>query len=135
LRHTPRNLITIFEDGSKHKGDFREAMKRDGLPEPIFRKKEELIPLQTADLFAWETFRVVNLGERKKTLRFEELRPTVQRINKKQGMKGQYIWARENLEEICKHPRANVPLERDLSPDIGIVHHSSPKRIRRKTIK
>lgn len=47
-------LLIFFEDGTKHKGDLMDACRRDGLPCPSFVKKHELVPLQAADLLAWE---------------------------------------------------------------------------------
>ncbi len=46
-------LWVFYERGTKHYGDFEEAMKRDRLPLPIPADKN-LIPLQAADLLAWE---------------------------------------------------------------------------------
>jgi hypothetical protein len=49
-------LSVVFEDGTKHKGDFIDAMTRDALPCPIFAKKSDFTALQGADLLAWEVF-------------------------------------------------------------------------------
>jgi hypothetical protein len=47
-------LLTTFEDGTNHKGDFMDAMARDALRCPMFAKGSEVTPLQGADgIYAW----------------------------------------------------------------------------------
>lgn len=44
----------IFEDGTKHKGQLLWVAEKDGKPTPTFKKKHEAVPLQAADMVAWE---------------------------------------------------------------------------------
>lgn len=45
----------VFEDGAKHKGFLQKRLIKDKGFEPIFKKKDEAVPLQAADLLAYET--------------------------------------------------------------------------------
>lgn len=51
-------IIYMFEDGDKHKGDFQRICERNfarfGI-EPLFGKKKDFVPFQAADLAAWKT--------------------------------------------------------------------------------
>ncbi len=43
----------VFEDGPRDKGQLFLLMERHNMPTPRFRKKEEAMPCQAADLLAW----------------------------------------------------------------------------------
>jgi hypothetical protein len=47
-------LEIFFEDGTKHRGDLKKVFQQFGYDEPIFREKNKVVPLQAADLLAWE---------------------------------------------------------------------------------
>ncbi len=47
------NILFVFEDGAKHKGQIKLISERDGLPIPRFEKKSEITALQAGDLIAW----------------------------------------------------------------------------------
>jgi hypothetical protein len=61
----------IFEDGDNGKGELQKILSEQGYPDPIFRPKRDrvhrksgiitkaVIPLQAADLLAYELFRLV----------------------------------------------------------------------------
>jgi hypothetical protein len=120
-------LLVFFEDGTKHKGDFIDAMKRDELPCPAFLKKREATPLQAADLLAWEVFHAFKTKQPRPSLR--RLVRDVSAENLDHGFFGI-----EALERLCVHPDAKVPLRSELAPGTVIVHHSSPKKHRKRTI-
>ena len=46
-------MFVFFEDGAKDQDQLRWIAERDKLPDPVFTKKSELVPLQAADLLAW----------------------------------------------------------------------------------
>jgi len=48
-----KEILFIFEDGAKHKGQIKFIAERDGIPVPDFKKKTEVIALQCGDLLAW----------------------------------------------------------------------------------
>lgn len=46
----------IFEEGDFEQGKFTELMVSEGLPVPIYKKKNDYAGLQAADHYAWEHF-------------------------------------------------------------------------------
>lgn len=113
-------LIVFYERGTKHYSDFEEAMKRDRLPLPIPAGKE-VVPLQAADLLAWELLYSV----KKRKIR-ESLRKLLWTDE------GMGIIRKPHLEEMCKHP--TVRKYEELTPDYDFSYWTSPKRKRRRTI-
>lgn len=120
-------LLVFFEDGTKHKGDFIDAMERDQLPCPVFIKKREATPLQAADLLAWEVFNA---------FRTKQVRPSLHKLvgDLPPESPDHGFFGIEALERICNHKDARVPLRSALPPGTVIVHHSSPKKHRKRTI-
>jgi hypothetical protein len=120
-------LLVFFEDGTKHKGEFMDAMQRDGLPCPVFLKKPEATPLQAADLLAWEMFNA---------FKTRDIRPSLKKMLGSLPLESpdHGYFDVSTLERICKHKDAKVPLRSSLAPGTVIVHHNSPKRHRRRTI-
>ena len=55
-------LEVFFEDGTKHKWDLRKVFEHYKVPEPIFKNKNKVVPLQAADLLAWENFNAFRTG-------------------------------------------------------------------------
>ena len=55
------NLLIFVERGTKHYGDLEQVFKRDRLP-IINRVPKAIIPVQAADLLAWETFNWLRAG-------------------------------------------------------------------------
>jgi hypothetical protein len=49
-----RNIQHVFEDGSLGKGSFIDRALKDKAISPVFKKKNESVPLQAADLLAYE---------------------------------------------------------------------------------
>jgi hypothetical protein len=120
-------LLVFFEDGTKHKGEFIDAMERDQLPCPAFVKKREATPLQAADWLAWEVFHA---------FKTKEIRPSLKRLVGSLPLNDldHGFFGVNALERLCKHKDAHVPLRSELPPGTKIVHHSSPKKIRKRTI-
>jgi hypothetical protein len=46
-------LMFLFENGAKHKGQIEWLCQRDGLHVPVFGEKTDFVPMQAADLIAW----------------------------------------------------------------------------------
>lgn len=118
-------LVAIFDDGTKHKGDFIDAMARDALPCPIFAKKSELTALQGADLLAWEVFTHMKRSEHK------SLRPEFQLLVHQPLDDGFY--GVKELEEACES--VNVPLRSSIPPGVAFAHRRLPKKRRLRTIR
>ena len=118
-------LLSIFEDGTKHKGDFIDAMARDALPCPIFAKKSEVTPLQGADLLAREIFTHLNMTKHSR------LRPEFELLAKQPLDDGTY--GVKELEEACE--TANVPLRSKIPSGVAFAHGRLPKKLRRRTIR
>jgi hypothetical protein len=51
-----------FEDGAKHKGQLSYVAERDRCPAPVFLPKAKAVPLQAADLIAWQHQRMLRNG-------------------------------------------------------------------------
>ncbi|MGH9688912.1 MAG: hypothetical protein ACRD5K_17670 [Candidatus Acidiferrales bacterium] len=115
-------LLVFFEDGTKHKGDFMDAMERDGVPCPQFLGKGAS-PLQAADLLAWEILNTIRTDDTKRLKRFKH----------HPGDDGVYHY--DDLQAICRDPRVPMPRRDTLNPSAYLAHHSSPKKPRRRTIK
>jgi hypothetical protein len=126
--HPEDRLLVLFEDGTKHKGDFIDAMKRDELPCPAFIKKADAVPLQAADWLAWEMLNAFKI----KTIR-PSLRKIVKSLADDDPDIG--IYEKKNLEEMCRTAfPGGVPLRSHLPENAHIAHHSSPKKRRKRTI-
>jgi Protein of unknown function (DUF3800) len=123
-------LSVYFEDGSKHKGDFIDAMERDELQPPVFLKNRDAIAFQAADLFAWEMLSVV----RRNVLAINELRPEFKRLVRGIEKADPHIAAYTERDLIRSCEAAEVPLRESIPPDAVFAHHSTPKKIRKRTI-
>jgi hypothetical protein len=88
-------LVVVFEDGSKHKGDLIDIFHRDGFDPPAFRDKKKVVPLQGADLLAWEYFNAFHAGE---------LRPSLLYILRHPGIDG--MFTQDDLVEACQLAKA-----------------------------
>lgn len=117
-------MLVFFEDGSKHKGDFMAAMERDGLPCPGFLKKSEAVPLQAADLIAWEGHHA---------MRYRQPRWTLQYLIDKHPLRDG-TFPLEELEKMCRGITPWVPLRANLAPNAEITYQANPKRLRHRTI-
>ena len=121
-----------FEDGSKHKGDFIDAMNRDHLEPPTFVKNKDVIAFQAADLFAWEMLRATrhNLLSDRHPLR-PEFKKLVRGVQPNDPHVGVYY--EKDLINACE--KAPAPLRDAIPPNTVFAHNSSPKKLRTRTIK
>jgi hypothetical protein len=62
--HDKNADITEFlfycENGAKNRGQLEWMAERDHFPNPMFREKSELLPLQVGDFIAWHQFQIQN---------------------------------------------------------------------------
>lgn len=119
------NLRVVFEDGTKHKGDFMDAMARDLLPCPRFASPLDEVPLQAADLLAWDLLYFVKHNRPRDSL--YRLLKTIP------GDEG--IFARQQLEDMCLTAVPPIQKYSDHPDGVEVVYHSLPKKIRKRTIK
>jgi hypothetical protein len=127
-------LRIFFEDGTKHKGDLMDACRRDGLPCPSFPKKDELAPLQAADLLAWEIA---------KTMRKVRDYPDAS-ADYYFDVLSRYNWQKEDdtaytvkeLEAICNGSAGLpvAPLRSEIGTNYYIAYETLKKKPRRRTI-
>ncbi len=117
-------LSVFIEEGTKHRGDMEEAFRRDKLPVPRTVPKRHA-RVQPADMLAWEVFHFIRYNDYRRSLvnLLKEKLPCIE-------LEG--IFRERNLIKTCK--AANIPLRASMSPNTQFVYHSSPKRIRRRTI-
>lgn len=125
-------ISVFFEDGSKHKGDFIDAMHRDQLQPPIFVKNKDVVAFQAADLFAWEMM----YATRHNLLnsRFA-LRPGFKRLVRGLEPDDPHVGVYHEKDLINACEKAPAPLRESLKPNTVFAHHSSPKKLRKRTIK
>lgn len=116
------NVQFVFEDGTKHKGDFLDAMTRDGLTLPCFRTKNEAVPLQAADWFAWETFN---------SFKINHVRPSVGSLLRAiPGDAG--VFYESDLQRMCEE--MPVPEYSELLPGARIAYQPLLKKFRKRSI-
>lgn len=130
---SPSDTLSVyFEDGSKHRGDFIDAMDRDHLQRPTFVKNKDVVAFQAADLFAWEMMRATrhNLLSDKHPLR-PEFKRLIRGLEPKDPHIG--VYTEENLIRACE--KAPAPSRDDIPPNTVFAHNSSPKKLRKRTIK
>lgn len=117
-------LLVVFEDGTKHKGDFMDAMARDGLRCPCFANPHDVLPLQAADLLAWETLNAVKHNRLNHCL--DLILETVP------GDEG--IFAGGQMENMCNIADPPIQKYSDRPDGVEVAYHSLPKKIRKRTI-
>lgn len=117
--HVPETHIKyVFEDGAKDKGFFLKRMVKDRGFEPILKKKDEAIPLQAADLLAYETNAAIRDIFEKGVTEFERLRFPIRMIedNVPHRMADFGTYSEKDLEAFCvnaKIPRRDSINEQD----------------------
>jgi hypothetical protein len=116
-------LKTVFEKGTKHKGDLIDVIDRDSdCPIPTFESKKDVIALQSADLLAWQMLWIYkNNGN---------IRPEFERLLKHPNDFNFYT--KNDLMESCK--KAGVPLRSDIPPGQKFVFYHSPKKVRSREL-
>jgi hypothetical protein len=116
------HLLVFVEQGTKHMGDMVEAFRRDHLPVPQTVPKAHLA-VQAGDLLAWEAFHHAKHGGRRRSL--------INLIREHPLFEG--IFREKNLMHMIE--KQETPLRTAVPPNVAFVYGSSPKRIRRRTIK
>ena len=123
----PEHHISIFvEEGTKHFGDMEEVFRRDGLPVP--QKVPKQHPrVQPGDLLAWELFHYNDFRPARRSMVNLIKRPKVLLSNH-----GKFV--EDNILEACRKIK-ELRLRKDLPPGTKHVYHTTPKRLRKRTIK
>lgn len=117
-------LLVVFEDGTKHKGDFMDAMQRDGLRCPSFASPVDAIPLQAADLLAWDALYAIKHKRTKQGLDMI--------LAALPGDEG--IFARKQLEEMCVTSDPPMQKYSENPEGVEVAYHTLPKKVRKRRI-
>jgi hypothetical protein len=115
------SIVTVFENGTKHKGDLMDLLARDGFDPPVFREKQAAVPLQAADLLAWEYFNGFKTGR---------IRPSLNRIFEHPNQRG--IYTAENMLRTCEIAKA--PPRHMVGEGSEIVFANLQKKLRTRSI-
>jgi hypothetical protein len=96
----------IFEDGAKHKGFLLKRLIKDKGFEPIFKKKDEAVPLQAADLLAYETFVGIRSIFEKGVTDFDDLRYPLRMLDEVPHRLVDWgTYSENDLETFCLNAR------------------------------
>jgi hypothetical protein len=87
----------IFEDGDKHKKEFKLLMKRFVDWPDIFRSKKDIIAFQAADLTAWENLKLYTCAESGEMFRLRESLKALETISS-----DWYVYTESELRRMCK---------------------------------
>ena len=120
------HLLVFIEEGTKHRGDMEETFRRDDLPIPQMVPKKHP-SVQAADILAWESFYYLRHEDTRRRSMVNLLR------NKFPCDDLEGVFHEHNLLKTCE--QAKVPLRASVPPNVGFVYHSTPKRVRKRTIK
>jgi hypothetical protein len=108
-RGIPKGQIRhVFEDGSTGKRALYESVLHDHQIEVTFKKKDECVALQAADLFAYEILASNRFIFGKGITDFDRLRYPIRQLEPL--FRDQYDWGtyqQEDLEQFCR--RASIP--------------------------
>jgi len=108
-RGIPKEQIRhVFEDGSAGKRMLYESVLRNHRIEVTFKKKDECVALQAADLFAYEMLAANRFIFEKGIVDFHKLRYPIRQLEPL--LREPYDWGtytQKNLEEFCK--KAPIP--------------------------
>jgi hypothetical protein len=95
-RHTFPDCI--FEDGDKHKKEFKLLMKRfGGWPDPMFRSKRDIPAFQAADLTAWENLKLYTCAESGEMFRLRESLKALETISN-----DWCVYTEKELRRMCQ---------------------------------
>ena len=88
----------IFEDGDKHKKEFRQLIERfPDWPDPIFRpKKDRLAAFEAADLIAWEHHKLYTEAEAGKFVRLRKSLAALEKISP-----SWWVYTESELRRMC----------------------------------
>jgi len=108
----------VFEDGSKGKGTLEQRILRDKEIRPVFKKKCESVPLQAADLFAYEMLAGNRDIFKKSVDTFDGLRYPIRQLSVllRQPLDwGTYV--QKDLEAFCES--AGIQRRDSLTAEVG----------------
>jgi hypothetical protein len=108
----------VFEDGSAGKRKLYERVLRDHGIEVAFKKKEECVALQAADLFAYEMLAGNRFIFEKGVVDYNKLRYPIRQLESL--LRDPYDWGtytEQSLEEFCKN--APIPTRESLTAGAG----------------
>jgi hypothetical protein len=97
----------VFEHGDEGRGKLLRIFESDNLPPPEFLKKKEYLPLQAADILAYEIFNAVEKVERNQ---LKNPRWPLGELNKIPGEPGIYL--DKNIQELAEGLRICHELNR-----------------------
>jgi hypothetical protein len=119
----PTDTLEVFvESGTKHTGDMEEAFRRDHLPVPQKVSKAHTAA-QPCDLFAWEVLHTTKHNSRRRSL--------LNLVEVPFLFEG--IMREKNLMHAITE--VTIPLRATTPEGVQYVYGTSPKRIRKRTIK
>jgi hypothetical protein len=103
LNNIPKTEIQyVFEDGARHKGLLQKRIIKDKGFNPIFKKKLEAVPLQAADLLAYETLAGFRDIFDRNITDFDGLRYPLKVMEQvPHRMEDWGIFSQKNLEDFC----------------------------------
>jgi hypothetical protein len=115
------SLVTVFDNGSKHKGDLLDMFTQQQFDLPAFRDKKAVVSLQAADMLAWECFNSFQLdGLERESLALLRRVPFEHGKVTEAGM--------SHTMEVMQVPR------RDADPDLRVTLEQLPKKNRTRQI-
>jgi hypothetical protein len=121
----------VFEDGARHKGFLQKRLNKDKGFEPIFQKKSEAVPLQAADLLAYETLAGLRDIFDRGITDFEDLRYPLRMLDEVPHQFEDWgTYSQKNLEEFCikvKLPRRDSVNAKDFE---GLTHKEIVAKLR-----
>ncbi len=121
--YKPEDTLQVFvESGTKHTGDMEEAFRRDHLPVPQKIPKAHAAA-QPCDLLAWEVLHNLKHNDKRRSL--------LNLISVPCLFEG--IMREKSLMHILTE--AKISLRTAMPESVEYVYGTSPKRIRKRTIK
>jgi len=93
----------IFEDGDKHKNEFKRLIERFiSWPEPIFHSKKDVVAFQAADLTAWESLKLYTQAESGENFKLRRSLEELEKIPKDWS-----VYTENELRRMCEN--FNIP--------------------------
>lgn len=96
-------VLHVYEDGAKHKKQFRRLMKHQGYPDPVFDAKDGHVAFQAADFVAWENLKFYAEMEAGTFKRFRQSFEALRSMPLDWS-----VYIREHLEDFCR--QSGMPL-------------------------
>lgn len=96
-------VLYVYEDGAKHKKQFKRLMEYQRYPEPIFRNKDDHVAFQAADFVAWESLKFYTSMEAGTFKRFRQSYEALYSMPY-----DWHVYLGEHLEGFCQ--QSGIPL-------------------------